>query len=161
MHIDYWCTYGRFLMSPRAVAISNQNYVSSSKTRVSAGIKRQKLYISEWNSCQESIGGICIANTWRLAFLQPLTFSNQRPNAASSNPSPGLTVRFFGVNIRVFWKRESRPIKWHQYRLLICEPIFRLHICSLCVCTANTGLHINHELSSSSSIIKHQLSSFH
>jgi hypothetical protein len=67
-----------------------------------------------------------------------LTFSNQSPNAVSSNPSPGLTARFFSwVNIGVFSKTESRPIKWHQRCLLTRQLFFRLYIYSLWVCTAS------------------------
>ncbi len=46
----------------------------------------------------------------------------------------GLTVRFFffgGVNIGVFRKSGSRPIKWHQCRLLTRQLFFSLHIYSL------------------------------
>jgi hypothetical protein len=61
-----------------------------------------------------------------------VTFSNHCPNAVFSNASPGLTVRFLGVNIRVFWKREPRPIEWRQCRLLTSQLIlFCLHIYSL------------------------------
>ncbi len=43
-----------------------------------------------------------------------------------------LNGLFFGVNIGVFWKRESRPIKWHQFRLWTHNCFFFcLHIYSL------------------------------
>jgi hypothetical protein len=48
-----------------------------------------------------------------------LTYSNHCSNAVFSNASPGVTVCFLGVNIGVFWKRESRPIEWHQCHLSI------------------------------------------
>jgi hypothetical protein len=35
---DYRCADGRFLMSPRGVTVSNTRYLSSSETRVNAGI---------------------------------------------------------------------------------------------------------------------------
>jgi hypothetical protein len=37
--IDYRCADGRFTMLPHGVAVSNQNYLSSSETRVDAGIR--------------------------------------------------------------------------------------------------------------------------
>ncbi len=74
--IDYRCADGRFLMSPRGMAVSNTRYLSSSETRVNAGIRGWILHLSESNWCQESVGGICFTNKWRAASLQPLTFSN-------------------------------------------------------------------------------------
>ncbi len=104
-------------MLPRGVAISNTRHLSSSETRINAGIRAWKSHLSESAWCQESVGGICFINKWRAASLQPLTFSNHCKNALFSNASPGLTVGFFGVNIGVFWKRESRPIKWRRFCL--------------------------------------------
>jgi hypothetical protein len=60
--IDYRCADGRFLMSPRGMAVSNTRYISSSETRVNAGIRGWKLHLSELTFCQESIGGICFPN---------------------------------------------------------------------------------------------------
>jgi hypothetical protein len=37
--IDYRCADGRFLMSPRGMEVSNTRYLSSSETRVNAGIR--------------------------------------------------------------------------------------------------------------------------
>jgi hypothetical protein len=37
---------------------------------------------------------------------------------------------FFGVMIVVFWKRESRPIRWHQGRRFTRQLSFCLHIYS-------------------------------
>jgi hypothetical protein len=45
--IDYRYAYGRFLMSPRGVAISNQNYLSISRIMGNAGVRRRELYPSE------------------------------------------------------------------------------------------------------------------
>jgi hypothetical protein len=45
-------------MSLRGVTISNQNYLSSSETKVRACIRRQELYLCEWTWCQESTGGV-------------------------------------------------------------------------------------------------------
>jgi hypothetical protein len=45
--IDYRCADGRFRMSPRGVAVSNHRYLSSSETRVNAGIRGRKLHLSE------------------------------------------------------------------------------------------------------------------
>jgi hypothetical protein len=63
-------------MSPRGVTVSNTRYLSSSETRVNAGIWGWKLHLSESIWCQESVGGICFTNKWRAASLQALTFSN-------------------------------------------------------------------------------------
>ncbi len=60
--IDYRCANGRFLMSPRGMAVSNTRYLSSSETRVNADIKGRKLHLSESTSRQESVGGICFTN---------------------------------------------------------------------------------------------------
>jgi hypothetical protein len=81
-------------MSPRDMAVSNTRYLSSSETRVNAGIRGSKLHLCVSTWCQESVGGICFTNKWRVASLQPLTFSNHCLNAVCSNASPGLTVRF-------------------------------------------------------------------
>ncbi len=75
--IDYRCADGLFLMSPRGMAVSNTSYLSSSETRVDAGVWGWKLHLSEstyW--CQESVGGICFTNKWRAASLHPLKSSN-------------------------------------------------------------------------------------
>ncbi len=93
--IDYRCADGRFLMSPRGMAVSNTKYFSSSETRVNAGIKGWKWHLSESTWCQESVGA-----------------------------SLGLTVHFLGVNIAVFWKRESRPIEWRQCRSQLLPTYF-------------------------------------
>jgi hypothetical protein len=131
-HIDYRCADDRFLMSPRGITVSNTKYLSSSETRVNADIKGWKWHLSKSNWCQESVGAICFTNKWSVASLQPLTFSNYCSNAVFSNASSGLTVRFLGVNIGVFWKRESRPIEWRQYRLSTRKFFFFcLHIYSL------------------------------
>ncbi len=141
---EYRCADGRFLMSPRGMAVSNSSiYLSSSGTRVNADIRGWKLHLSESTWCQESVGGICFTNKWRAASLQPPTFSNNCYNAVFSNASLGLTVRFLGVNIRIFWKWESRPIdEWRQCRLSTRQLFFCLHIYNLwypksmlwCVC---------------------------
>jgi hypothetical protein len=47
--IDYRCADGRFLMSPRGVAVSNHQYLSSSETRVNADIRGWKLHLFESN----------------------------------------------------------------------------------------------------------------
>jgi hypothetical protein len=61
--IDYRCADGRFLMSPRGMAVSKTKYLSSSETiRVNAGIREWKLRLSELTLCQESVGGICFTN---------------------------------------------------------------------------------------------------
>jgi hypothetical protein len=44
---DYRYADGRFTKSPRAVTVSNHNYLSSSETRVNAGTRRWNLHISE------------------------------------------------------------------------------------------------------------------
>ncbi len=74
--IDNRCADGRFLMSPRGMAVSNTRDLSSSETRVNAATRGWKSHLSESTWCQESIGGICFTNKWRAASLQPLTFSN-------------------------------------------------------------------------------------
>ncbi len=119
-------------MSPRGMAVSNTRYLSSSVTMVYGGMRGWKLHLSEWTWCQESVGGICYTNKWREASLQPLTFSNHCSNARFSNASPVLTVRFWGVIISLFWKRESITIEWRQCRLTTRQLLFCLHIYSLC-----------------------------
>jgi hypothetical protein len=70
----YRCADGRFLMSPRGCWVSNHIHISSSKTRVNAGIRGWKLHLSKFNRCQESVGGICFTKKKRrAASLQPLT----------------------------------------------------------------------------------------
>ncbi len=122
--IDYRCADGRFLMLPRGRAVSNTRHISSSETRVNAGIRGWKSHLSESTWCQEFVGGICFTNKWGATSLQPLTFSNRCENVVFSNVSLGLTVRFSGTKIGVFWKRESRPIEWRQCRLSIRQLFF-------------------------------------
>ncbi len=77
----------------------------------------------------------------RKASLRPLKFSNHSSNAVFSNASPGLTVRCFsGVNIGVFWMRESSPIEWRQCRLSTRQFFFSLHIYSLWWCSTWIGI---------------------
>jgi hypothetical protein len=45
--IDHRRADGRFLMSPRDMAVSNTRYLSSSETRVNAGMRGWKLNLSE------------------------------------------------------------------------------------------------------------------
>jgi hypothetical protein len=47
-----------------------------------------------------------------------MTILNPGLKALSSNAASGWTVRVLMVMISVFRKRESRPIQWHQCRLL-------------------------------------------
>ncbi len=93
-NLDYRCAEGRFLMSPHGMAVFNTRYLSCSETMVNACIRGWKLHLSE-------------SNKWRAASLQPLTFSNHCSNAILSNASPGLTIRFLGVNIGVFWESQD------------------------------------------------------
>jgi hypothetical protein len=51
---------------------------------------------------------------------------------------------FWGVMIRVFWKRESRPIKWHQCGLLNRQLFFCFHIYSLCLYLRRSRLLFTH-----------------
>jgi hypothetical protein len=46
--------------------------------------------------------------------VQVLTISEPGLKAASSNAWPGCTVHILGMIIQAFWKKESKPIKWHQ-----------------------------------------------
>jgi hypothetical protein len=60
--IDHRYADGRFRMSPsRGVTVSNQNFLSSSETRVNAAIQEDVdgTYLPESTSRQESIGGTC------------------------------------------------------------------------------------------------------
>jgi hypothetical protein len=56
--MDYSYANGRFSMSKRNVTVSDRNYLSSSETKVNAGIRRWKLHLSESAWCQESNGCI-------------------------------------------------------------------------------------------------------
>ncbi len=60
--VDYRCADGRFLMSPRGMAVSNTRYLSSSETRVNDGKRGWKLDLSESTLCQEAVGVICFTN---------------------------------------------------------------------------------------------------
>jgi hypothetical protein len=130
--IDYRCADGCFVMLPRGVAISNQNYLSSSETRSNAGIRRQELYLSEWTWSQESIGGICYTNKRRAASLRPLTSYNQKVKCGNSKCISSLNGSFFGAEHRGFLERESRPIKCVNVASQHANFFFRLHIYSLC-----------------------------
>ncbi len=66
--IDYRCADGRFLMSPRGVAVSNARYLSSNETMVYAGIRGWKLHLSESILCPESAGGFCFTKKLNSSF---------------------------------------------------------------------------------------------
>ncbi len=115
----------QFLKSPRGVAVSNHRYLSSNETRVKAGIRGWKLHLSESAWCQnKSVGYICFTNKWRwAAYLNPWHFQTTALMQL-------LAWWFFlegGLNIGVFWKRKSRPIKWGHCRVFAYD--FFLHIC--------------------------------
>ncbi len=58
------------------------------------------------------------------------TISYPGLKAASSNASLAERFVFLGVMIGVFWKRKSRPTKWHQRSPLAREVFVCLHIYS-------------------------------
>jgi hypothetical protein len=60
--IDYRYADGRFTMSPRGATDINQNYLSSSETRVYAGIKKMKIAPVRITLRLEATGGICFIN---------------------------------------------------------------------------------------------------
>ncbi len=71
---------------------------------------------SEWARWKKAIDGIFVAKKWRAATPQPgLELDNFKPklNSESSIASPGWTITFEAI--WVYWKRKSKPIKWHQY----------------------------------------------
>jgi hypothetical protein len=132
MGIDYKCADGRCLMSPHGMAVSYHKYLPSSETRINAGIRGWKRYLSEWTCCQESAGGICFTNKWGAASLQPSTFSNHCSNSAYSNASPDLTVRFFFVGEhRDFLKEGVKTYRMAPMSPLDSPTFFCLHIYSL------------------------------
>jgi hypothetical protein len=116
------------------VTFLNLDSHSSSEAGVNPGIRSWKTFLSEWARFQKAIGKIYITKKWRAETLQPgseFAISNPGLKAVSLNASPCWTVRFFGVMIGVFWKREPRPVQWHQCRLLTLQFLFCLRIYSL------------------------------
>ncbi len=119
--VDYRCEDVRFPVPASCVTISNPNSLSSSETGVNPGIRSWKKHLSEWARSQEAIDGIYFTKKWWAKTIQSgLEFDNFEHffKTVSSNASSGWTVRFFGVDDWCYWKRESRPIYWHQCRLL-------------------------------------------
>jgi hypothetical protein len=119
--IDYRCEDGRFPVLASCVTISNPNLLSSSDTGVDPGIRSWKKHLSEWARCQKAIGGIYFTKKWRAETLQTgFEFDNFKSRLKSwiFKGISWLNGSFLGVMIRVFWKKESRPIKWHHCRLL-------------------------------------------
>jgi hypothetical protein len=118
--IDYRCEDGSFLVFVSCVACSNLNALYCSE-RGSSSNQKLKKHLSDWAGCQKAIGGIYFTKKWKAETLQTgWGFDNFKPRikAVSSNASPRCTARLFLRMMRgVFWKRESRPIQWHQYRL--------------------------------------------
>ncbi len=111
--IDYRFEDGRSPVSASCLTISNPNLLSSSETGVNPGLRSWKKHLSDWARCQKAVGGIYLTKKRRAETLQPGSeFDNFKPRlkSVSSNVSHGWTVRFPGVMIGVFWKRESRPI---------------------------------------------------
>ncbi len=118
--VVFWCRHAA------CMAVSNTRYLSTSETRVNAGIRGWKLHLSEstyW--CQESVGGICFTNKWKAASLQPQTFSNHCSNAIFSNASPGLMVHFSGGEHRGFLK-EGVKTYWMAPMSPLNSPTFFL-----------------------------------
>ncbi len=116
--VFFWC-----------VAISNPDSLPSSKAGVKALIWLSLMSESHWWYLFHKEVKSWDSTTWFRIWL----FQTPAYKSVSSNASPGWMVRFLGVMIGVFWKRESRPIQCHQRRLLTCQIFFCLHIYSLCM----------------------------
>jgi hypothetical protein len=132
---DYRRDDDRFLITKYFVSNSNSHSLyPSNEIGVNPGIERK--YLFEWARCQKAIGGSCSTRMWRVKTQQPgleLDIFNARSKSGiSSNTSPGWMVHFLGVTEGVFWKREARPIKWHQFRLLTRQLFLCLDIYSFC-----------------------------
>ncbi len=110
--------------------------LSSSETGVNPEIRSWKKHLSERARRQKAIGGIYFTNKWRSETLQPgLEWDNLGPRLKRGifECISSLNGLVFGVRWSgVFWKRESRPTKWHQCCLSTRQPFFCLHIYSLC-----------------------------
>ncbi len=89
--------------------------------------------LSEWSWCRKAIGGIYFTRKWPAETLQPvLKFDNikLRLDSGIFKYICWLNGSVFGGDDRGFLK-ESRPIYWHQCRLVTSQLFFCLHIYSL------------------------------
>jgi hypothetical protein len=69
--IEYRWENDHFLVSTSAVTVSNQDLLSSSKSRVNPGIRSWKKLLSQWARCQEAVGGIySTIRKWEAETLQ-------------------------------------------------------------------------------------------
>ncbi len=134
---EYSCEDGYYSVSSSSVTISNPDSPSSSETGVNPGIMswkstclieldvRKPLVVSMSQRSEEM----------RLYNLvQNLTISNPGLKAVSSNASTGWTVRFSGVMIWVFWKREPRRINRPNFTSQLANffSVFTSLVYSLC-----------------------------
>ncbi len=82
---------------------------------------------------------------WRAETLQPdLAFDNSKPWLENDILISRLNGSFFFEVMnwwsRFFWKRKSRPIKWHQCRLLTCKRFICLHNSHYSLCHAHSPM---------------------
>jgi hypothetical protein len=109
--IDYRCEGGRVGGTASCVAVSNLDLLSSTGTRVNAGIKSWKKHLSEWALCQKAIGGIHSTKKWRPETLQPgLEFDNLKPRLKSGifKCISWLNGSFLGGDHQGFLKEEVK-----------------------------------------------------
>jgi hypothetical protein len=112
-----------FSVSACCVSILNLGLPSSSETGVYPGIRSWKMHLSEWARSQKSIMESISRRKWRAETLQPgLDFDNFNTHQLEKALVTELFV-FLGL-IVIFWKWESRPSKWHQFRLLTLNFFF-------------------------------------
>ncbi len=107
-NIDYRRADGRFLMSPRGMAVSNTRYPSSSETRVNAGIRGWKLHLSESTWCQKFVGGICFTNKWLASFSTAPDIFKPLLKRSIFKCISWLNGSFFGSEHRGFMKEEAK-----------------------------------------------------
>ncbi len=108
--IDYRCDDQ---VSASWLSSLNPPLLSSSETWANFRIQSKKKCLSELAQCQQAIGDIYFTETWRPeAIHHGLKIVKSQPQTKVGNFEcmSWLNGSFFGLNIQVFWKRESRPI---------------------------------------------------
>jgi hypothetical protein len=111
--IDYRCDGGRFWASASWLSSLNPALLPSSETRVNLRIwSRKSAYLNQLSVSKPLVTFI----TQKHEDLRPYIMvsklsspSNPGLKWVTLNACLGRTVHFLGVNIQVFWKKESRP----------------------------------------------------
>ncbi len=134
---NYRSEHGHIQVSASCVTVSNPDSLSSSGTGVTPGIRKPRKALICMRSMWENHWWYLFhkkvkswdSTTW-FKIWQFQTTAWER--YLQVHLQDEKFVFFFRVMIGVFWKRESRPIECHPFRLLALQRFPWLHAYSLC-----------------------------